>query len=135
MIGIVADTNIYISALHFRGVCDDVLLLARQGQIKLFISDPIKTETADVLKKKFKWTHINIQEALRQIDAFSTTVKPSKSLNVIKRDPADDRILECAQEALANVIVSGDLDLLDLRNYRDIEIMTPADFLKFIIEQ
>jgi len=50
----------------------------------------------------------------------------------IARDPDDDQILACARTARANLIVSGDDDLLSLGDYEDILILPPAQALKRI---
>ena len=47
----------------------------------------------------------------------------------LKRDPSDDKFLECALAGKARVIISGDKDLLSIRTYRQIRIQTPAQFL------
>jgi predicted nucleic acid-binding protein len=53
---VTADSNIYISALHFGGPPDDLLNLARAGQIHLIISDEIMEEVTRVLRAKFTWS-------------------------------------------------------------------------------
>jgi len=53
---IVADTNIYISALVFTGLPDEVLTLARRRQLELFICEPILEEILRVLVRKFDWS-------------------------------------------------------------------------------
>jgi predicted nucleic acid-binding protein len=58
-------------------------------------------------------------------------VEPAERLSVC-RDPNDDKFLECAVAAGADYIVSEDLDLLDLRQFRDIKILTVAEFLALL---
>jgi predicted nucleic acid-binding protein len=54
------------------------------------------------------------------------------TLQVVERDPDDDRVLECAVTGKADVIVTGDLDLLSLREYEGISIIQVAEFLDLI---
>jgi predicted nucleic acid-binding protein len=57
-------------------------------------------------------------------------VTPQITVHVITNDPDDNRILECAVEGQAHLIVSGDRDLRRLKVYQDIPIVTPTDFLR-----
>jgi predicted nucleic acid-binding protein len=57
-------------------------------------------------------------------------VNPSETLNVVLEDSEDNRILECAVEAKVNYIISGDLHLLKLNRYRNIEVLNVAAFLE-----
>lgn len=132
MLRVVADTNIYISALNFGGVADDVLGLARAEEIHLYISRPILHELQGVLAKKFRWSSVQIHEAARHILRYTILVNPMESVNIVKHDEPDNRILECALAADAHVIVSGDQDLKRLRQYRGIKIVSPREFLKTI---
>ena len=60
----------------------------------------------------------------------SELVRYRISVEVIRSDPDDNRILECAKEAQAHFIVSGDPHLLDLGRFEDTRILSPADYLK-----
>ena len=64
MLRVVADANIYVSALNFGGVPDQFLALARRGRVHLFISKPILDEIEGVLKRKFKWPPTRVRKAL-----------------------------------------------------------------------
>ena len=55
MLRVVADTNVYISALNFGGVPDQILALARRGRIAMFVSKPVLEEIEGVPKRKFQW--------------------------------------------------------------------------------
>ena len=130
MLRVTADTNILISALNFReGKPFQLLELARQGKISLTVSEPILTEMADVLRRKFEWPEERIARGREWITDMARIVTPAVQLEVIKEDPADDKILECAMTAGSDFIVSGDKDLLRLGRYDSIRILNPADFL------
>ena len=84
MIRIVADTNIYVSALHFGGVAEQVLALARQQRITLFISAPILREIEGVLVgPKFHWSAVRAGEAMIAIAGFTHLVEPTQRVSVI----------------------------------------------------
>jgi uncharacterized protein len=69
------------------------------------------------------------------MEAIGRKARPDESVEVIEEDPADNRILECAQAARSDYIVSGDRDLLRLRVFRDIPIVKVADCLAIMTGQ
>jgi putative PIN family toxin of toxin-antitoxin system len=130
VVRVTADTNILISGLNFRGGKPFQLLeLARTGKINLTVSDAILDEMSEVLARKFGFSAEDVAEARMRIGAMARTVRPAVRLEVIKEDPDDDRILECAVAGGADYIVTGDKDLLRLRRYDSIRILSVADFL------
>ena len=132
MIGVAADTNIYISALIFAGLPRQFLLAAEDARIRLFISEPIRQELLRILQTKFSWSNDQVNEILLQLESCTALVRPIETLDVIKEDPDDNRVLECAVAAGARFIVSGDNDLLRLGQFRNIRIVKVADFMKLI---
>jgi len=96
---IVADTNIYISALNFAGTADEVLALGRAGLIEICISPAILDEVSGVLARKFHWSTTRVREARAAIGHFTALVHPRGSLSVVSDDEADNRIVECALAA------------------------------------
>jgi putative PIN family toxin of toxin-antitoxin system len=132
VIGVAADTNIYISALIFAGLPRQFLLAAEDARIHLFISEPIRLELRRILQTKFSWSNNQVDEALLQLESCTELVRPIETLDVIKEDPDDNRVLECGVAARARFIVSGDNDLLRLGQFRNIRIVKVADFMKLI---
>jgi putative PIN family toxin of toxin-antitoxin system len=126
---VVADTNIYISALNFAGTADEVLALGRARVIEVFISPPILEEIEGVLLRKFRWTAPRVREATRAIRSFAVVVTPAEPVNVVREDEPDNRVLECALAARADVIVTGDQHLLKVKRFRGILIASPREFL------
>ena len=125
---VVVDTNVFVSTFQFGGRIGDILDLALQGTIELHTSQPILQELRGVLHGKFHWSTERVDDALETLLRFCRLVEPAEALSVC-RDPDDDRVLECALAAGADVIVSGDRDLLDLGFFRDTPIMSPRRFL------
>jgi len=127
---VVFDTNIYISAFITPGGRGEAAYQqAIKGSIELYSSIPILTETARKLMGKFKWDREMVNTAVSHIAEVSIVIKPKKRLAVLADEP-DNRILECAVEAEADLIVTGDKHLLRLKNYKKIAIVTLAEFLK-----
>ena len=130
MLRVTADTNILISGLVFRGGKPSQFLdLARTGKINLTESEAILDEMEGVLRRKFNWTDEQTADGRKRISALARTIRPSVELNVVKEDPPDNRIIECAVAAGSDYIVTGDKDLLRLKSYDSIQIKTVADFL------
>ena len=126
---VVADTNVLVSAIQFGGKPKQLLDLAVDGHIDLAISEAILDETSRVLRDKFHRTAEELRETDKQLRVLGRIVTPAESVNVIDADPSDDRILECAVAADAEVIVSGDKHLLSLGSFRGIPIQPVGDFL------
>jgi uncharacterized protein len=127
---ITADANILVSGLLYRrGKSYQLLQKAIERQISLTVSQPIVDETMEVLTRKFGATADFIAEARAVIGEAARTVTPAVQLSVIKEDPDDDKILECAVSAGSDYIVTGDKDLLRLRQYDSIRIVTVSHFL------
>jgi len=126
---VVFDTNIYISAfITPGGRGESAYLLAVEGRIQLFSSVPILAEMANKLQGKFSWDAERVKLAVRSVAAIATILKPAKDINVLADTP-DNRILECARAAKAEMIVTGDHHLLDLVTFEGIAVVTLAEFL------
>jgi len=118
-----ADSNIWISAFNFRGKPRRLIEMADTGEVELAISRPMIEEITRVLREKFQWSPEALKEATYQMNGIARNVTPTESLDVIREDPANNRILECAVEARSDYIVSGDNDLLRVKKFRDIPIV------------
>jgi putative PIN family toxin of toxin-antitoxin system len=127
------DTSVYIRALHFGGPAALILGHARAGNIRIDISDAVLTETNRVLRDKFQWDGYTLQDARGKLLALGNHVSPTETLNVIKEDPDDNRILECAAAADSNFIVSEDKDLLRLGQFGNARIVSVRDFINLAL--
>jgi putative PIN family toxin of toxin-antitoxin system len=126
---VVADTNVLVSAIQFGGKPKHLLDLAAEGHIDLAISEAILEETLRVLRDKFHHTPDEVIETGNQLKVIARTVTPTESINAVDADPSDNRILECAVAADAEVILSGDKHLLALGIFRGIPIQRVGEFL------
>lgn len=128
---IVCDTNVLVSGVLFGGYARQILLFASRGKVTNFISDDILQEARDVLlRPKFK---LSPQQVVSIITLFRDTfelVYPAKQHKVVQSDPDDDRILDAAVEAQAEIIVSGDKHLRSLGLWQGIRILSPTELVK-----
>ena len=128
---IVCDTNIFISALRFGGNLDKIIELAREGDIELITSPFILHEFERVLIQKFHYKKEDAKSFRKNIEKICLQVNPTTRVSVIKQKEDDNRILECALEAKADYIVTGDTKhILPLKNFQGIKIVRAAQFLE-----
>lgn len=132
MIKVVLDTNVFISALFWKGAPYRIFRKILEGAVLNFTSPQILEEIKNRLLEKFKLPPEKVKEFLEIIVFNSQIVYPKKKLKVVKKDPADNKILECALEAKASFIISGDKHLLEIGKYKGMKIIMPNEFLKII---
>ena len=132
---VVLDTNTLVSALLFSGTTARLVPLWQSGQCQLLISRRILEEYLRVLAYlKFRLTPQEIRGLLDEVLPFVESVRVRQRLSVVRRDPADDKFLECAVAGRAAYVITGDQDLRTLGSYRRIAIVTAAEFLDQIQE-
>lgn len=129
MTRVVADTNIFISAVMFGGLPGAFLDLAILGAFTLILSAVLLDELDERLRLKFLLDAEDAAVIRAKLESVAELVAPSVVLRVVKDDPDDDRVLECAVTGRADCVVSGDRHLLNLKNYADMPIMTVRQFL------
>lgn len=129
---VVYDTNVFVSAFIVPGSrSEHAFLLAQRHAVALYSSVPILTEAARVFRTKFHQPEKDIAATLKLISRAATIVRPVRTITILDDRP-DNRILECAVRAQANVVVTGDQHLLELRTFEGIAIVRVADFLRMI---
>jgi putative PIN family toxin of toxin-antitoxin system len=129
---VVFDTNIFISAFVIPGgKAEEVYLHVLKGDFDLHSSVAILTETAQKLREKFAWPEKQIVRLLKAISKVATVIKTRPHLHILPDEP-DNRILECALEAKADFIVSGDKHLLSLKHFQNIKIISLSNFLEIL---
>jgi uncharacterized protein len=127
----VFDTNVLIAAFLTEGICAKLMIRARRRDFDLILCDGILQEFKRVLKKKFVASPHETSEALIILsDAALEVLGRTDSITPICRDSDDDLILACARDAVADYVVTGDEDLLVLKNYEGISIVNPREFEK-----
>jgi putative PIN family toxin of toxin-antitoxin system len=127
---VVFDTNIFISALVVPGSrADKALRKIIRAEDALLVSKEILDELLSVLSLKFSRDAEAISRTALLVSDISEIVRPRKRLNVL-RDDADNRVLECAHSGRADAIVTGDKEMLGLKEYEGIRILTLKEYLE-----
>lgn len=127
---VVLDTNIFVSSTFWKGPSHKVVEKALDGKIKVFTSIEILQELDKVLRRDFDETDEMVHRQISLILNYATTIPVSVRLSVVKKDPDDNKILECAVSCAADYIITNDRHLLDLKEYQGIQIVTPKQFLE-----
>jgi putative PIN family toxin of toxin-antitoxin system len=127
---VVIDTNVWVSALHFASNRGTPRLAIEKAvrEDTVAICRSIEDELLRILTGRFGWKAADVAAAVEAVLPFPLRTKTLGKLHVC-RDPNDDMVLECAVVSGAQVIVSGDKDLLVLGSYQGIRIVTPAEYL------
>jgi putative PIN family toxin of toxin-antitoxin system len=125
------DTNEYVSALNGGGKALRLLHMAIDGEIEIAISEPIITETIRVLRERFAWPPYDLLAVRHRLQKIGRIVEPKETLSITEDEP-DNRILECADEAGSEFIVSEDRDLLRLEQHRNARIIRAVDMLDVV---
>jgi putative PIN family toxin of toxin-antitoxin system len=128
---VVFDTNVLVAAVAADGLCAKLLRRANKHEFILFVCPVILEEFQGALKKKLDATEEEAGKALALLREVSVmtgesppTVKPAR----IVRDTDDDLILFCAVAAEADLLVTGDKDLLEIGEHGKIKILNPRGF-------
>ncbi len=130
---IVLDTNVLISALLFGGLPAEILDVIVARVVQCSLSPSILDELKDVLQRpKFGFSSQQAIAIVEELSTLCTIVSPSERINIVTADPDDNRILECALEARAEIVVSGDAHLLELAVHEGIRILNPSEFLQIV---
>jgi putative PIN family toxin of toxin-antitoxin system len=126
---VVFDTNIWISGLLWRGQPHRCLLLARAGVVQLVYCRAMAAELSRKLREVFGFSENRIRAVLYDLRRMAESVEIAGDLRVVADDPDDDKFVECALVADASLIVSGDHHLLDLGEYKGIQVLSAAEFV------
>lgn len=128
----VLDSNVYVSALAIPGgVAERALQAAMDGVFTVAISRSIITEVLGVLARKFARDSEELARTAIFLSSLGELVAPRRSVRVLRDEP-DNRILECAREAGADVIVTGDREMLALGSWDGIRVLALREFVELL---
>ncbi|MEK6900541.1 MAG: putative toxin-antitoxin system toxin component, PIN family [Nanoarchaeota archaeon] len=120
------DTNVLLSATLWDGSVAQKLLFALIRQnVKIYSSTEIIIEYKKVLKRDFDFSDQEVAESEEKVLSFLTLVKPAVKVDVVKEDIDDNKIIECALESKSKFIITYDLHLLRIKEYKNIQIIKP----------
>jgi hypothetical protein len=138
MLKLVVDTNLVVSAL-LKPQSNPALIISLilRGDCSLCLTNDIMTEYAEVLaREKFKrLDRTKVNELLSKLKKLALWIAPKVSLHKVIQDPADNAFLECAVEAKADFLITGNIQHFPFKKYRQTLILTPAEFMAHIIKR
>ena len=127
---IVIDSNVFISSFFWGGHPREVFERVINGFDELYITDEIIAEITSVMNNgKFNANSIEIEDYVKIIEKYSKKIVSKNVSKTISRDKNDDKILQCGLDGNVDFIVTGDKDLLVLKEYETIKIIKPKDYL------
>jgi hypothetical protein len=124
------DTNVFISSF-FGGNPRKVIDLWKSGEITLCLSKPIVDEYIEVLRRLELQDEKELEELIGLFAHGFHLVYTAKTpeLHVVEEDPDDDKFIECAVALKAKFVITGDSAVRKIRNYMNIKIVSPREFL------
>lgn len=135
---IILDTNVVMSALLWRGAPHQLLQAVRHHrEVRVYSSQALLEELTDVLtrpaaSKRLAAIGKSAREVLADFIEAVELVEPAAVPSVVPTDPDDDQVIAAAVAAQAELIVSGDRDLLAMGSHEEIAICSPAQALERI---
>ena len=135
MIRITVDTNILLSATLWHGASERIIGKVENKEITLVLSEAILEEYYKVLnyeeiQERIKDKKLEMKQSVLKISQISEIIEVKSRINLVKEDPSDNKIIECAIDGNANYIITKDNHLLKFKEYKGIKILNPEDFLK-----
>jgi putative PIN family toxin of toxin-antitoxin system len=133
---VVLDTNIWLSAIFWKGEADKLIKSCLNKKIELIITEEILDEIIEVLNKESKFQKYikkrkqSIEDLVRTILSIATLIKTQSKIDLIKKHPKDNMILEAALDGKVDYIVSYDKHILNMLEFREIRILDPREFLR-----
>jgi uncharacterized protein len=135
----VLDTNVLLAGLLWRGPPYALLEQVRSGALTFISSPELLAELAEVLARPnfdaiVSRSKSSREQMLIQIRMLAEVVEPPPLPQPVCRDPDDDAVLALAIAAKADLIVSGDEDLLSMQRFEGIPILSPAQALQRVMD-
>lgn len=123
----VLDTNVLVSALLFGGLPEALLRRGLEGGFVMVSSEVLLDELEDVLIRRFAFARSRARLTRDELEAVVDLGDP-QTVPRASRDPDDDHVIAAALTGAADVIVTGDKDLLVLEEHEGVAILTPRSF-------
>jgi putative PIN family toxin of toxin-antitoxin system len=130
---IVLDANIFISSFFWGGNPRKVLERVIAGTDELFITKEILDEINNVIgRPKFHTDENEINYFINLIEEIATKIVSKRRINNGSRDKTDNKYIECGITAHIDYIISGDIHLLEMKEYENLKIVTAKEYLEII---
>lgn len=133
----IIDTNVLLSGFFWHSAPHALLEHVRSGEITLVMSPALLAELADVISRpKFDSilvrSNTSRERTLDELRRLAEIIEAPPLPQPVCRDADDDAVLAAAVAGLADLIISGDDDLLSLKQFNTIPILAPAEALRFV---
>lgn len=130
---VVLDSNVLVSAFGWRGNPRRILELVVKNRVFLFVSPQTFEEFSRVLDyPKFGFSQQRKTRLREFVLSIAIVIIPRKKFKIVRKDPKDNKFLECAFACNADFLVTGDFHLLELKEFKKTKIVTPKQFLQVI---
>jgi putative PIN family toxin of toxin-antitoxin system len=134
----VLDTNVVVSALLWGGTPFKLFEMATEGKLSLYTSPALIAELREVLSRdhlarRLANQQTAVEDAIRLYEALFIAVTPLSTLRVVPNDIDDAQVIACALAVGAQLIVSGDSDLLVLHPWKGIHILNATEAVQFVV--
>ncbi len=130
---VVFDTNVLLSStLWDWSVSQKLLHKMIIADVSIFSSTEIIEEYQKVIRRDFEYSEDEINEIMTILLSFVKLINPKEKVNVVKDDPDDNKIIECAIASASDYLVTYDTHLLKLKEFRKMKIITPEEMIDII---
>ena len=130
---ITADTNFLVSATQWdNSVAHKLLIKLIEINAEVFTTKEILGEFSEVPQRDFKYSEEEADKIIEKILSFIILIEPKIKADVVKEDPDDNIIIECALESKSKYIITYDRHLLKIKDYQGIEIIKPEEAMKIL---
>ncbi len=127
MLKVVIDTNVFISGIVFGGIPRKIIEAWLTKHYIFCLSPELKAEILIKLEKKFSLPQEAMTKIIESLDTYSQKYIPTQHVTMCK-DPQDNFLLELADEAKADYLVSGDKLVVAMKVYKNTKIISPREF-------
>jgi putative PIN family toxin of toxin-antitoxin system len=124
---VVLDTNVIVAAFATKGLCSDIFEICLLDH-SIIISEYILLEVKEKLIEKIHLTQSSVNDIVSYLRNQAEVVMPEELHESVCRDKDDINIIGTALSGNARFIITGDEDLLSLKKYKNVEILTPREF-------
>lgn len=130
---VTADTNFLISATQWDySMAHKLLKKLILSEAMIFTTQDILDETAEVLERDFEYSKNEAKNIVEKILLFAKLIGPKQKVEIIKDDPDDNKVIECAIESSSDYIITYDQHLLNIKEYKGIKIVKPEEISKTV---
>lgn len=126
---LILDSNVIVSAFATRGICASLFEAILVADV-IVTSEDILDEVSRILKRKIKLPQVDVEEIILFLRENTEVMNYDKLEKQVCRDKDDDNVLALALSNGIHIIVTGDKDLLILKKYKTISIISPKEFWK-----